>query len=139
MKKVIVKDLSGMETYSAQMEDPQPWIESCVAKNLWGLPERWMLHRSELGSRPYEDSDVILDEMRPDSDGSVHRWVKLRGQYTVEITDVTAQVAQQQINRDAEEYLTSTDWYIIREVDSGVSCPSDIRSLREQARQRIVR
>lgn len=53
--------------------------------------------------------------------------------------DVTAQVAQEAINAEALAYLASTDFLIIREMDSGVACPAEIKSLRQAARLRIVR
>ena len=40
MKKVTIKNLAGIQTHGAQMEDPTAWITECVAGNYWGLPER---------------------------------------------------------------------------------------------------
>lgn len=76
MKKVIVKNLSGVQTHGAEMDDPKAWVDDCVANKVWG------------------------------DDGS----------YTVEITDITAQIEQEQVNRDAEEYLRSTDWMVLRHI-----------------------
>lgn len=47
--------------------------------------------------------------------------------------------SQEQINKDAEEYLKSSDWLILRELDSGVQCPVEIKQLRQAARDSIVR
>jgi hypothetical protein len=41
MKKVIVKNLEGIQTHGAEMEDPTAWIEQCVASNAWGQPEEY--------------------------------------------------------------------------------------------------
>lgn len=65
--------------------------------------------------------------------------VMLPAEYTVEIEDITAQVAQEAINAEALAYLASTDWMIIREMDSGVACPDDIKVARAAARQRIIK
>lgn len=65
--------------------------------------------------------------------------VMLPAEYTVEITDITAQIEQELVNREAEEYLRSTDWLIIREIDAGVACPAEIKQARAEARARIVR
>lgn len=35
---------------------------------------------------------------------------------------------------EALKYLADTDWYIIRELDSGVTCPQEIKDLRAAAR-----
>lgn len=40
MKKVIVKNLAGIQTHGAEMEDPTAWVAECVAINAWGKPER---------------------------------------------------------------------------------------------------
>lgn len=36
-----------------------------------------------------------------------------------------------------EDYLRRTDWYVIREADNGVATPEDIKSKREEAREKI--
>lgn len=45
---------------------------------------------------------------------------------------------QQKINMKARSYLQSTDWYIIRELESGIVCPQDIKSARAEARAQVV-
>lgn len=65
--------------------------------------------------------------------------VMLPAEYTIEIEDITAQVAQEAVNAEALAYLASTDWLIIREVDAGVACPAEIKAERAAARARIVR
>lgn len=68
MKKVIIKNLAGVQTHGAEMEDPTAWIAECVASNVWGLPER------------------------PELDGEGNpTGVMLPAEYTVEITDITAE------------------------------------------------
>ena len=39
--------------------------------------------------------------------------------------------------KQAKEYLKSTDWYIIREMDSGTPCPEDVKLARASARLQI--
>jgi hypothetical protein len=82
----------------------------------WGLPER-----PELDEEGKETGVILPTE------------------YTVEIEDITAQVAQEAINAEALAYLASTDWIIIREVDSGIICPTEIKELRAEARAKVVR
>ncbi|NBP03869.1 MAG: hypothetical protein EBU90_27990 [Proteobacteria bacterium] len=116
MKKVIVKNQVGIETHGAEMEDPSAWIAQCIASNLWGLPER-----PELDAEGNPTGNTLPAE------------------YTIEIIDITAQIEQEKINAEALAYLASTDWMIIREVDSGVICPSDVKAERAAARAKIVR
>jgi len=36
MKKVIIKNLAGVQTHGAEMEDPAAWIAECEAQGVWG-------------------------------------------------------------------------------------------------------
>lgn len=139
MKKVTIKNLAGIQTHGAEMEDPTAWIAECVAANAWGKPERWVLHKDEPMAEAYDDADVLEEKVEQDIGGVEQKWVKLKAEYTIEIEDITAQVAQEAINAEALAYLASTDWLIIREVDAGVPCPVDIKAERAAARARIVR
>lgn len=117
-----------------------------------GLPERWVLHKDEPMAEAYDDADV-LEEQTEQVDHSVSvsesgeetvlsrtkKMVKLKAEYTVEIEDITAKVAQDAINAEALAYLAATDWMIIREVDAGVACPAEIKAERAAARARIVK
>ena len=37
MKRVIVKNLDGVQTHGADMEDPTQWIAECQSTGAWGL------------------------------------------------------------------------------------------------------
>lgn len=166
MKKVIVKNLAGVQTHGAEMSDPTVWISECVASNAWGLPERWVLHKDHGGS--YDEADVldereieiepsapfipnvpavyesgilIRDEIPaiPEKPAVMQKQVFLKAEYSVEITDVTDELEKQKTNEEALKYLAETDWLIIREIDSGVICPADVKLKRQQARERIVK
>jgi hypothetical protein len=157
MKKIKVTSLKTLEVWGGQIEDPTAWIAECVAVNAWGKPERWVLHKDEPMAEAYDDADVLeerTDEIQPaveavlDDQGVevspaipavTQKKVKLKAEYTVEIEDITAQVAQEAINAEALAYLASTDWLVIREVDAGTPCPADIKAERAAARARIVR
>lgn len=45
---------------------------------------------------------------------------------------------QNVINIESREYLASTDWYVIRQIETGIDVPEDILSAREVARAAIV-
>jgi hypothetical protein len=42
------------------------------------------------------------------------------------------------INKAALEYLESTDWYVIRNQETGESIPAEVSRLRQEAREKIV-
>jgi hypothetical protein len=158
MKIFYVKDKAGAELcrFLAESElDEKNSNDS--GKFFWGLPERIVLHKDEPMAEPYDDADVleeIVEEVSPaveavlDDQGVevspaipavTQKKVKLKAEYTIEIEDITAQVAQYAINTQALEYLSSTDWMIIREVDAGVPCPAEVKAERAAARARIVK
>jgi hypothetical protein len=43
MKKVIVKNLDGIQTHGAEMEDPTAWIAECEASLSFGLPDEYSI------------------------------------------------------------------------------------------------
>ena len=48
------------------------------------------------------------------------------------------QQAQDKINSESLAYLNSTDWYVIRSQETGDEIPSEILTLRAEARSAIV-
>jgi hypothetical protein len=180
MKRVIIRNLDGIQTHGAEMLDPQSWIDEAVAQGWWGKAERWVpasethdeadvIEREsrelqpaieavlELVEPAVEAKEAVLDdegnvvepaveakeavykEVSPAVPAVVEEWVKLRAEYTIEIEDISAKLEQDRINREALEYLASTDWLIIRELDAGIPCPADVKEARSEARSRIVR
>jgi hypothetical protein len=142
MKQVKIRSLKYPDpaiNWDFQAEDPQAKLDELLASGACGKPERWVLHKDEPMAEAYDDADALEEEMRDSLDGVTQKWVKLKAEYTVEIEDITAQVAQEAINAEALAYLASTDWLVIREVDAGVPCPADIKTLRAEARAKVVR
>ena len=88
MKKVIIKNLVGIQTHGAEMEDPTAWIAGCVAGNVWGKPERWVLHKDEPMAEAYDEADVLEEKVEVSLDGISVKYVKLRSEYTIEIIDL---------------------------------------------------
>ena len=157
MKKVSIKNKMGIIGWEATMEDPTEWIANLLAVNYWGLPERWVLHKDELMAQVYDEADVLeehivedipaipaeLDEngnvIKEEIPAKTHKEVKLRAEYSIEIVDITDEFTQNKTNIEALEYLALTDWLIIREMDAGIPCPSEIKAERAAARAKIVR
>lgn len=60
------------------------------------------------------------------------------GEYViVEIPAPTEEELKQSRIAELELYLTSTDWYAIRESETGVDIPADIKQARADARTEI--
>jgi hypothetical protein len=123
MQKVIIKK-QGIQTHGAQFEtliEAQSWIDSCVANNSWGLPER---------------PEVALN---PTTGLEEPTGVILPAEYTIEITDITAQVAQEKVNAESLAYLASTDWMLLRDLDGGIPMTLEVKTNRAVARAKIIR
>lgn len=43
-----------------------------------------------------------------------------------------------EVNAEAREYLTTTDWYVIRFTETGIEVPADVSTQRTTARLSIV-
>jgi hypothetical protein len=55
-----------------------------------------------------------------------------------QVAQEKAQQEQERINNESREYLKSTDWYVIRQQETGVAIPQDILDARQAAREAIV-
>lgn len=96
----------------------------------WGLSERWV---SESNCSPEDIVNAL--ESRTINDITEHR---LAAMYMIVETDITIQRVQQEVNDEARTYLASTDWYIIREAETGELCPANIKTTRATARASII-
>lgn len=54
--------------------------------------------------------------------------------YTIETEDLTSKISKTAAEKEARDFLISTDWYIIRQADTGVLCPQEIKDARAAAR-----
>jgi hypothetical protein len=133
MIEVKIKNLNNEQTHGAEFEtelEAQSWVSSIVAMNPcpWGKVAGAYLE-SELSSQELATATgIIQNELE----------VKhvIPDQFTVEISE--KQTTQQEININAKKYLSDTDWYAIRHVETGVAIPQDILTARALARQSIV-
>lgn len=49
-----------------------------------------------------------------------------------------AQQAQDKTNQEARDYLASTDWLLLRELDGGLAMTAATKKLRADARARVI-
>lgn len=140
MKKYTIFKKNGSVGYVGIEQDPVAMIQSIGEQGFCGKPERWAP-----ASEAHDPADVLETEQREvqlaegEQPAVMQEWVKLRAEYTVEIQDISAQLEQERTNREALEYLASTDWMVIRELDAGIPCPAEVKQARAEARARIVR
>src|ERR1043165_2035166 len=111
-------------------------VEKHVVMGSFGKPAHFVksVISPEIPAVIAEDGSEIVPAVP-----EVYEMVEVPAEFSTEIVDLTAQGEQARINKEAEEYLASTDWYILRELDSGVPCPEEIRKARQAAREKIVK
>lgn len=54
------------------------------------------------------------------------------------VVEQTPEQIQSQINQEALVYLASTDWYVTRFTETGVAIPDAIKTIRQEARDKII-
>lgn len=107
MKKIIVKNLDGIETHRAEMEDPSAWIADCLANNYWGQPER----------------AEVNDDGQPT--GNI-----LPAEYTVEIIDITEEYNLQQALASRRSEYPSAEEFLNAFFDGGDEALEALRQRR---------
>jgi hypothetical protein len=143
MKRVIIRNLEGVQTHGAEMSDPQAWIDDCVAENAWGKAERWIP-----ASEPHDEADVIAREQREvepamaaviDETGNevspavpavAEDWVLLRAEYTVEVEDISAEHALQQTLAARKLEYPSAEEFLNAFFDGGDEALEELRQRR---------
>ncbi len=91
------------------------------------------------------EADRHEDDSLNVCDGSIVRWdFKNIPQPSMEELEalqesVQAKMDQEAINKEALAYLASTDWMIVRELDSGMVCPAEVKQLRAEARAKVIK
>lgn len=133
MIEVKIKNLQEIQTHGALFETEQEaneWVNSVKNKPSmpWGKVAGAYLE-SELSESEIATKTGIIE---------IEEIVKhvIPDQFIVEIAEKLS--TQQEINMNAKKYLSETDWYCIRHVETGVAIPTDILNARAMARQSIV-
>lgn len=113
--------------------EDEPAVEPVLISE--GIPAKPAVYDN--GNLISEATEEVLAVYTEGVPAKTHKEVKLKAEYTVEIEDITEKLEQEKVNAEAMAYLASTDWLIVRQVDSGVMCPEDIKLARQAARDRI--
>lgn len=76
-------------------------MKQVIVKNLLG---------EQIAGAKMEDPSAWI------ADCEEHGYWGEAGSYSVEVVDITAQLEQERINREAQEYLDATDWRVLRHI-----------------------
>lgn len=142
MKQVKIRNIYYPDpsiNWNFQYENPEAKIQELIDSQIIGLPERIVEQVSCSEEQLANALELIPEVVGEDGVLISPAMVKLPQDYIIEVEDITAQVEQEKINQEALDYLASTDWLIIREVDSGIACSAEIKQLRQAARDSIIR
>jgi len=63
--------------------------------------------------------------------------MKYDGLTQAQVDERDAKLKQEEANREAREYLTSTDWYVVRNAETGAEIPSEVLKKRAEARSAV--
>ena len=79
--------------------------------------------------------------MSPSDEYEIHEsseWPDIKSCDQTEKDNHEQEQATERVNQESLSYLASTDWYVLRQMDSGEVIPEDVKQLRAEARARIV-
>jgi len=113
------------------LEEAESYKAECIVTEKWGK----VAYTEIIPAK-----DAVLDENGVEIEPAVsEQLIEHPAEFTIEIVDITAQVEQERINAESLAYLASTDWMVIRQMDSGIPMPEDVKQARQEARNKIVK
>jgi hypothetical protein len=127
MKRAEIKK-NGVLTHKAELPAAEldAWLAKHIAKGTFGR-----------GAYKRELTPAVLDENGVEISPATYETVP--ADYDVIVKDITEEYNQGILNQEAMDYLSSTDWYVIREFETGVKVPADIKAARALARTKHKR
>jgi hypothetical protein len=145
IKVSIIKN--GTQTHGAQFNtqaEADAWIAEGSAQQWWGKPAH-----TEVIPAVKEIKEVVIKPEVCDENGNVitpavietqeviitpETTIEHPAEFEVVIEDITAEVEARKAIDESLKFLAETDWMVIRQVETGISVPSDILSQRAAAR-----
>lgn len=107
----------------------QEWLDKHIAMESFGKAAH---------SYEQEISPAVLAEDGTEISPAQFETVNVPAEYTVEYIDNSAQLEQERVNAEALAFLAATDFYIIREQETGTICPQEVKAARAEARAKVV-
>jgi hypothetical protein len=115
------------------MEEAQAWLDKHEGMGTFGQKAQTIMQQVEIFPAVVDESGKEISPAQFETQS-----FDIPG-YVVEITDISAQLSQEAINKEALEYLANTDWMVTRSMETGVEVPAEIKAERAAARARIIR
>lgn len=136
MIQVLIKKQEQItnEAYFPSLEEAHAWLAHHESIKSFGQPKQIMQQQIELSPAVLAEDGSVLQEAVTEL-----KEVELAGEYEVIIEDISAKLAQERINAEAQKFLDSTDWIVIRALEKGLELSPELKAERQAARDRIVK
>ena len=124
MFKVSITNVKQNLFWEAKFESQelaQEWLEKQTGKP-HRLPEMAVPDLDKEGNQQFDENEKVLLKTIP-------------AEFTSEIVDISHEVMIEEAKSAARKLLSSTDWMVIRFMDSGIEIPKEIKSKREESRR----
>ena len=115
-------------------EEAQAWLSHHEGMKSFGQPKQIVQQQIEISPAVLAEDGSVLQEAVTEL-----KEVELAGEYEVEIIDISAKLAQEAINAEAQAFLDATDWMVIRAMEKGEELSPELKAERQAARDRIVK
>lgn len=113
------------------LQEVEEYQQYCMDSAHWGRPAYTEIIPEVLEIK--DESGIIIQEAIPE------QIIEHLAEYELIIEDITIQVNQEKINKESLAFLALTDWYAIREIETGVKMPDEIKTQRAAARASIIK
>jgi FAD/FMN-containing dehydrogenase len=115
--------ITNSATFLTQ-EEADTWLAECIANESFGKPE----HTIEVTPRSVDENGVVTEAT----------YELIPSEYTVEVVDVTAELALQKESDEAKAYLLATDYKMLKALELGLPLDETIKALRAEARLKVI-
>ena len=115
------------------MQAAQEWLAYHEGLKTFG-------QKAEVIQQQVEVSPAVLDEEGNEITPAQHEMQEIHiSGYVVEIEDISAKLEQEQINKESQAFLDSTDWMVIRAAERGEELSPEFKAERQAARELIIK
>ena len=106
----------------------QEWLDKHIELGAFGKPEHSVFH--EISPAEFDEEGELIHE-------AVLEEEIIPSEFEVEFVPDDFK-EQDQINAESLQFLSETDWYVTRFVETGIDIPQDIKDQRQEARSKVV-
>lgn len=84
-------------------------------------------------------NEVLTNRGQFSSQEEAEAWIAYHQFENAVIEDISAKLAQEQINQEAQAFLDATDWMVVRALEKGEELSPEFKAERQAARDRIIK